>query len=330
MVAALGLTILLVILVGGIIWRTRLGASGDGTPTPSSLAGDRKGGAGDRMAWLPRIDELRVEERPIEAMTTGWAAYRSVAPGERTEVLKALTLALLADVPDDQATASLQRRVAADPDDLDARVALLRRSLVASPLPLDQPRIGRSSEGTDTSLNELTTLLEQHPDHPGAREAVIDALLDSGRIEEARSLLRGWPTPHAEDPRRLRLQARLDLDFEGHPAHAAEAITILLSSTPHDWHLRARLSRALEMQGASEDARRQARIVDQLRERLDPDRLGRRLATAIRRLDTPESLDDLAKLCDSVGLTRLASAWRLEAETLRAAQALRDRPSGSR
>ncbi|WP_161602232.1 tetratricopeptide repeat protein [Tautonia marina] len=320
---------LLLILVGGIIWRTRLGASRDGTPAPSSLAGDWKGGAGDRSAWLRRIDELRVEDRPIEAMTTGWAAYRSVAPGERTEVLKALTLAQLADVPEDQATASLQRRVEADPDELDARVALLRRSLVASPLPLDQPRIGRSSERTELALNELTTLLEQHPDHPGAREAVIDALLDSGRIEEARSLLRAWPEAFVDDPRRLRLQARLDLDFEGRPDQAIEALTTLLSSTPHDWHLRARLSRALEMQGAFEDARRQARIVDQLRERLDPDRLGRRLATAIRRLDTPESLDDLANLCASVGLTKLASAWRLEAETLRAAQALRNRPPGT-
>ncbi|WP_169973053.1 tetratricopeptide repeat protein [Tautonia rosea] len=239
-------------------------------------------------------------------------------------MLKALTLALLATVPEDQATTSLQRRIEAEPNDLDARVALLRRSLAVSPSPVDQPRIGRNPEGADTALQELTTLLAQFPDHPGVREAMIDASLDSGQMDQARSLLRSWPEVLKDDPRRLRLQARLDLDVEGRPDRAAEALTLLLSSTPHDWHLRARLSRALEMQGASEEARRQAQIVDQLRERLEPDRLGRRLATSLQALDDPKSLDDLANLCASVGLSKLASAWRREADSLRAAQALRD------
>jgi tetratricopeptide (TPR) repeat protein len=317
------------LIVGGIAWALRPGPSGPGEPHSSSPSRDRRAIAGDEAAWLRRIDRLRVEGRTIEAMTTGWNAYRSVAPGRRSEILKALTLALLADVPEAQGTASLRRRVEADPDDLDARVALLRRSLAATPAPLDQPRIGRAAAGAGAALKELATLLDRFPGHPGAREAVIDALLDSGRIEEARTLLGAWPASLADDPRRLRLQARLDLDFDGRPDRAIEAITSLLGSTPHDWHLRARLSRALEMQGDAEEARRQARIVDQLRERLEPDRLGRRLAAALQAPDDPEALDDLAILCDSVGLTRLASAWRREAETLRAARALREEPPGT-
>ncbi|MEW4570202.1 tetratricopeptide repeat protein [Tautonia sp. JC769] len=312
----------------GIAWALRPVADGPGGPEFAPTGRDPRAMAGDEAAWLRRIDHLRVEDRPIDAVMTGWDAYRSVSPGGRPAILKAMTLALLADVPEGQGAASLRRRIEADPDDVDARVALLRRSLSAAPPPTDRPRIGRSGAGAETALEDLTTLLGRFPDHPGVRGAAIDALLDSGRIDEARSLLEAWPPSAADDPRRLRLQARLDLDFEGRPDRAIEAIAILLRATPHDWRLRSRLSRALAMQGEAEEARRQAAVVDRLRERLEPDRLGRRLADALRAIDDPEALDDLADLCASVGLTRLASAWGREAETLRAALALRDEAPG--
>ena len=71
------------------------------------------------------------------------------------------------------------------------------------------------------------------------------------------------------------------------------------------------------MQGRSEEARHQAQLVDALRERLDPDRLGRRLASDFERRDDRESFRDLADLCSSIGLWDLAAAWRREAETVR-------------
>lgn len=266
----------------------------------------------DVSGWLKQIDRLRVEDRPIEAIAVAQQAIRSVPSANRTEILRAWTLALLADVPESQATLALTSWIEEDPNDLDARVALLRRSLVSEALPGDRPRVGRSLPGHPGALAELQEILGDHPDHLGAREAVIDARLDLGEVDTARTLLEAWPGSGSEDPRRLRLLSRIDLDFDGKPDRAADSLARLLASTPHDWHLRARRSRALAMGGEAESARREARLVDQLRERLSPDRLGPRLAGALRRLDDPEALDDLAVLCDSVGLTDLADSWRAE------------------
>jgi hypothetical protein len=70
------------------------------------------------------------------------------------------------------------------------------------------------------------------------------------------------------------------------------------------------------MAGQTEDARLEASRVDRLRERLAPDRLGPRLAQDFRDLDDPSAMFDLAELCDSVGLSELAAAWRIEANAL--------------
>ena len=264
-------------------------------------------------SWLQQIDDYRAEDRPIKAMAVGWSAYASVSPEERRDVLRALTLALLADVPEEQARAALQHRIDANPDDLDARVALIRLALNPEALPANRPRIGRAPDPSAAALVELEKLLEQHPIQSGARAALIDALLDAGQIDRARTVLDEWPADHNDDPRWLRLKARFDLEFDARPDQAAAALSRLLDSTPHDWRLRARLSRALQMQGDSERAKREATLVDRLRERLDPSRLGPRLAHDLERLDDPDALSNLAAICASVGLVDLAAAWRLEA-----------------
>ena len=53
--------------------------------------------------------------------------------------------------------------------------------------------------------------------------------------------------------------------------------------------------------------------VSLLRERLEPGRLGLRLDADLAKLDDRKSRLDLAELCSSVGLDRLASAWRADA-----------------
>lgn len=307
-----------VLLVGGVLlagvsalwfWVDR-----GGDPPPDRLTEtDRPTDPRSASDWLKQIDRLRVEGRPIEAIAVAQEASRSVPLAQRPAILRAWTLALLADVPETQATLALNSWLAEDPDDLDAKVALLRRSLLSEALPGDRPRIGRSVPGDPGTLEGLRMILEERPEHLGAREVVVDALLDLGDVNEARSLLDAWPTSGRDDPRMLRLRSRLDLDFDGRPDRASASLGRLLASTPHDWQLRARRSRALAMGGKPDEARREAQRVDRLRERLSPDRLGPRLASALQRLDDPDALTDLADLCDSVGLTELANSWRVEA-----------------
>ncbi|QDV36600.1 tetratricopeptide repeat protein [Tautonia plasticadhaerens] len=271
----------------------------------------------DARGWLLRIDRLRVEDRPIEALEVGRRAYAAVPPPDRPGVLAALTLAMLADVPEAQAVESLRARLDADPGDLDARVALIRRSIRAEGDPAaDRPRVGRPSSTVPDAVAELESILVEAPGHLGSREALVGLLLDLGRVDRARTALDAWPEDRLDDPRRRRLRARIDLDHGDRPDRAAEEIGGLIASVPHDWRLRARLARALEMAGDERGARREAALVDRLRERLDPDRLGPRLARDLRDPDDPGSMRDLAELCASVGLVDLAAAWRIEANAL--------------
>ncbi len=85
--------------------------------------------------WLLRLEVLRVEDRPAEARRLGFDALAVLDdPGARLAVLRSMTLALLADVPDDLARETLTRWVKADPGDLDARASWLRR-IAAGPGP---------------------------------------------------------------------------------------------------------------------------------------------------------------------------------------------------
>src|SRR5271157_2196040 len=78
-------------------------------------------------AWLLLLEVLRVEDRPVDAFTLGWKALDHVLPEARPQLLRELTLAALTDLPDELARSTLRRWIDADPGDVDARVALLRR-----------------------------------------------------------------------------------------------------------------------------------------------------------------------------------------------------------
>jgi thioredoxin-like negative regulator of GroEL len=254
--------------------------------------------------WLLRLEVLRVEDRPLEAQDVGWRAYASVPPALRAEILRALTLALLAETPDDLARRTLARWAAADPADLDARVALRRRAAVA-------PRDGDPTRAA--RIAELAALLESRPDHVGLREATVLDLADAGEPDRGRALLDAWPEP-GRDARYLRLAGRWALEYDGRPAAAAVALREALRSWPHDWPTRYRLARALAAAGDRDAARAEAEAVRRLREALDPARLGPRLDAALARPDDPDARRDLAALAAQVGLDRLAAAWRQAAD----------------
>ena len=256
-------------------------------------------------AWTIQLNRLRVLDHPAEALRVGLSALARVRTDQaRQQVLKATTLAALAEVPDAEARQQLDRWIAADPDDRDAQAARLSR-IAANPLPEDPDRA--------TRIVRLQTILDRYPDQTAARAALIVTLADAGEVDRGRSLLASWPESSRDD-RFDRLQARWDLEYDHQPARAAEGFRRALAATPHDWRPHYGLARALRILGQIDDAEAEALAVARLRERLDPDPLGARLTAAFARIDegSPPTVTaawaDLAALCRSVGLSDLAQA----------------------
>lgn len=280
-----------------------LGKVGD---AERALTDSSKHAPGDPEPWLIRLEILRVENRLVEAQQVGWRAYDAMSEEARIDVLRALTLALLSDAPDDLARATLLRWTRADPNDLDA-IAALDRRMGENPRASDPPILERCAR--------LEGLVASHPEHVGLREALVLALAEAGDVERGRLVLDGWPS-HLRDSRFDRLAGRWALEYEGNPRESVTRLKSAIQALPTDWKTRYRLSRALQAIGDTEGARRESREVSRLRELLEPVRLSQRLDAALGKLDQPAAALDLAELCKSAGLERLSAAWRIEAERL--------------
>jgi thioredoxin-like negative regulator of GroEL len=254
----------------------------------------------DAEAWLIRQEITRVENRQHDAQKLTWEAYEVVAPESRHSLLLGLTLALLADAPDDLARDTLTRWIDADPGDLEARAALERRR-IDNPRASDPPFTERAAE--------LERLLAIHPEHTGLREALILVLAEAGDPARGRVSLDAWPESE-RDVRHDRLEGRWSLDYENRPERAVAAFKRALAVLPHDWKARYRLTRALQAAGLGAEARQQAGEVARLRELLEPVKLGQRLDSIFETHDRPGMARELAQLCASAGLERLAEAWR--------------------
>ena len=261
-------------------------------------------------AWRIRLDRLRVLDRPLEAIELGRAAESAVGRESARAILAPVTLAALAELPDDEARDRLDRWIGADPDDLDARVARLAR-IAANHHEGDPDRAAR--------IVELAEILGRDPGHVPAREALVVALADAGEPDRGRVALEGWPEA-ARDARFDRLRGRWDLDYDHRPARAADSFARALVDLPHDWKSHYGLARAYRALGRGAGARSEAEAVARLRERLDPATLGPRLAADLARLDDPRALLDLAALTEGVGLAHLAESWRREGRARPAAR----------
>jgi thioredoxin-like negative regulator of GroEL len=259
---------------------------------------------GDPQPWLLLLELLRVEDRQLEAQEVGWRAYQAVSESSRRKILRAMTLALLADTPEDLARTTLARWIEADPADVDARVALLQR-IAMSPRAQDPDRAAR--------VAALSAIVAEAPQHVAAHEALALALADSGEPDQGREVLKNWPV-QGRDARYARLKGRWNLEYDHKPAEAVEAFRESLKALPHDWRTRYRLARALRNAGLEEEAKKASADVEKLREALDPLALGRRLDKDLAALDDPKSRLDLADLCERAGLTKLAEAWKRDTE----------------
>ena len=255
---------------------------------------------GEPEVWLLLLEILRVEDRPLDAFRLGWEALDALSPENRIELLRELTLAALTDLPDNLARETLSRWIEADPGDIDARVAYLRR-IGFEPRSDDPDRAAR--------LAELSKLLASHPGHVGVREALVTALADAGEPERGRTLLESWPADQ-RDGRYWRLRGRWNLEHDHQPDQAARALRAALVDFPQDWRTHYRLARALQIEKRTVEAQQEAEAVGRIRELLDPLTLGPRLDASFVHLDDPAALGTLAELCDRAGLTRLAQAWR--------------------
>jgi predicted Zn-dependent protease len=254
--------------------------------------------------WQLQLEILRVEDRPVDALGVGWKAYDAVPRPARRGILRALTLALLTETPEDLARTTLQRWVAEDSTDLEARVALLRR-MAANPRDGDLPRSSR--------IETLEELLRRRPESISTRQALIEELADAGDGERAKQVLENWPE-RARDARFDQVSGRLALDLDRNPKVAAEALKRALAALPHDWKIHYRYARALAAIGAKAEAKHEADRVGVLREILEPGRLAKRLDADLRDLEQPRARADLAALCRSVGFDRLGAAWEEDAD----------------
>jgi tetratricopeptide (TPR) repeat protein len=259
--------------------------------------------------WLQILEILRVEDRTLEATQIGWAGLASVPRSQRLPVLRAMTLAILAGTPEELARQTLQFWTHADPNDLEAEVALLKH--IES-----HPRVGDPTR--PERIARLKQIVENHPEHGAAREALVVALLDAGAPDEARLTLDAWP-PTKRDVRYHRLHGRWSLEFDTNPdreSSALESFEHVIEIFPYDWRSWYRLARAYKRLGRDDAAETAATLIAKLRDTLDPTRLAERLDHSLGAIQTREARLDLADLCQSAGLTRLAEQWRAEADSL--------------
>jgi tetratricopeptide (TPR) repeat protein len=246
---------------------------------------------------------LLIEDRTLEAQQLGWKVYAYIGLEARPALLRALTLGLLTELPDDQIRIILHQWIDADPGDLNAQIALWQRISL-------QPRA--SDPDRPSVLAALEALLAKHPDHISTREALITVLADSGEPDRGRVLLEGWPMLK-RDARYWRLRGRWDLEYDHRPQQAVAALQTALVDLPQDWRSWYRLARALHILGRDDESQRATEAVTRIREVLDPLILEPRLHAAFDNLNDPAALRDLAALCKQVGLKQLAEAWLTEA-----------------
>ena len=188
-----------------------------------------------REAWRLLLEILLVEDRTLEVQRLGWEAYDQVRPEARRELLRELTLGLLANLPDEQIRTTLRRWVDADSSDVNAQIALWQR-IAAQPRSADPDR--------PSLLAALESLLRKHPDHIGARTALVTALADAGEPDRGRAVLNSWPES-TRDARYWRLRGRWDLEYDHRPEQAVTAFQTALVDLPHDWRSWYRLARSL-------------------------------------------------------------------------------------
>lgn len=231
-------------------------------------------------------------------------------------------------------------RHAGEPDALDALIAAARDDVLraldlpgfatppSSPAPAQRQRwwdaLAHLSRGeADAAAQALLALERDAPDADWLRPALIQALRETGRGEEARTRIAAY-LAHARDlplGRRLRMQAEQAAVLH-QPEQAAAALRALVELEPDDPELRLQLADR-ELDALQGEAARDtlATLTREARQRNDPRvlLLSARLARLDGDLQTAlDAADAAARIAQRHGLTAAAAAAALDrAATLR-------------
>ncbi len=231
----------------------------------------------EATAWLVKLEISRLLDRTREALVVGEAALAAVDPQEKPKVLRAVTIVALEPYPEDLARERLSAWLKHEPDDVNAKVALLA-IMASAPMAGDRPR--------DERIAELSNILTRDPKNIHAREALVVEFAGAGEAQRGREVLDAWPLDQ-RDGLFHRQQGRWQLDYEHEPGKAVESLGKALETWPHDWRTWYRLSRAWKALGDSKKAAAAAKRVQTLRELLDAERLGPRLSDDLEHSDEP-------------------------------------------
>ena len=237
----------------------------------------------DPEPWRLLLEILRVEDRTYDAERVVWESYDRVPADSRRDVLRELTLALLARPPEETARTTLDRWIAADPADVEARVGILQR--IASQPRRFRPRSPGAGWPSWRAWSPSTPITS------GRRGAPVSALADAGEPDRGRAVLDAWPGPESgRDARYWRLLGRWELEYDRHPDGPRPRFRPALEAIPQDWRTWYRLARALRQLGRAAEARRAAEAVGRIRSPSNRLGLGPRLDDDFRHLDDPRAL----------------------------------------
>jgi tetratricopeptide (TPR) repeat protein len=199
----------------------------------------------DVLAWRTLTGLLTKQKRGAEALA---ALEKAIAGGEAPPELSALVAQLHVEAGDDAAAEAVLRTFIEDSDSPAAVVPLVEFL----------SERGRN----DDLLAAVDASLERFPDEPKLRLLRCEALLEVGRLEEARAEVQRFDEASFDgDPQLDYLNARLTL-ASGDAKAAAEQLRDLAprldQPTTQFW-----LGRALEQSGDSEGARRRYGMAQQ-------------------------------------------------------------------
>lgn len=241
------------------------------------------------------------EDRWEDAPPIIWAAYDRASPEDRSLLLVMRMRSELERVAPSESIGRLQRYVAADPQDVEARRALARAELA----------LGR----TDDAAREFRTCLKDRPDDARAWRDYLAMLLERGDIDMFQTMLARVPASAETEPQIWVFRA-IAREKQGDLAAAVRLYGEALARNPFITEFHYRCALVEDRLGHREEAARHRTRAQQLRaarsELLEVfadylDLSNHRPTRSTR--DRPTCIKRLAAICETLGWTRVSDAW---------------------
>jgi thioredoxin-like negative regulator of GroEL len=260
-------------------------------------------------ASLELLKLYSTEERWEELHDVLWGAYERANVTDHLTLLSMRIRSEMERIAPEVSVIQLERYVAADPTDWEARRALARAELAT----------GRKDE----AHQHFKECIESRPDDPRGWRDFLTMLYDQGDLESWTALLARVPPSADGDPEIWRFRG-LQKEKEVNWAGAADAYRQALKLNPYLPAAHYRLAMVEERLGHRETAAIHRKKTDILREaRNDLRTVYTDLINAedarVKQMpaspDLPTSMRRLATVCEILGWVRLADAWNNLAES---------------